>query len=35
MKGKLVKITSPWLVLALVLPLVSVVLFTAKPVEAG
>jgi hypothetical protein len=35
MKRKLLKITLPWLILALVLPLTAVVLFTAKPVEAG
>lgn len=34
MKRRLVKIASPWLILALVVPIL-VVLFTAKPVEAG
>jgi len=35
LKRKPVKITPQWLALALLLPLISVVLFTAKPVEAG
>lgn len=34
MKGKLIKIALPWLILALVLPML-LVLFTAKPVEAA
>ena len=35
MREKLVKITLPWFISALVLPLIMVALFTAKPAEAG
>ena len=34
-KRNLAKTALPWLVLALVLPFMPAVLFTAKPVEAG
>jgi len=32
---KMFRIALPWLVLALVLPVMAVVLFAAKPAEAG
>jgi len=33
--NKIFRIALPWLVLALVLPVMAVVLFAAKPAEAG
>ena len=35
MKGKMLKVTLPWLIVALVLPLMAITVFTAKPAEAG
>ena len=35
MRRKSFTLTSPWIILALLLPLMATVLFIAKPVEAG